>query len=283
MKIDDSKIRQHREYGIGTLNILQEWAGTLFIVLVGCGLSITSGAQIGVLGTALGFSAIYAGVVLVFGGFHRVQCNPGLSLAIAISGIDVASYARHAHSGEASLPDCKIGPLWLLAKVLAQLLGALCGAVLLLWLIQSKINPVDIGAHGLAQNGWGRNVGEGYKIWGAIIVEVTGATLLFAVIVRGLRLRWSAPAIAAIAALVFLAAYLFCYRVTGASLNFARSFGPELISWSARFMGEQGGVLSDAALVALKNALIELGVFFLVSLTSGLLAGVFCRKIGKRL
>jgi len=146
-------------------------------------------------------------------------------------------------------------------------------------LILTNIHHIDPAKLGLAQNGWGVGFQSEFNLWGALIAEILCSLIFFYMVARSLRNFITPIVVAAVGAIALISVHILAYPVTGASLNFARSFGPELVSFVSRFGRHQDGLGSDVAFVALCNSLIELSLFLFTSLLAGLLAGLLSRNI----
>jgi aquaporin NIP len=178
---------------------LMEGIGTFAIVVAGCGAVVadaTSGGSLGTVGISLVFGLIV--MVMIYAGGHLsgAHYNPGVTVAFAL--------ARHFPPREA------------ITYVVAQLLGGIAGALLLLAAWPDA--PADLGATV-------PSVGLG----AALLYEVVlTAFLMFVItaVATDTRAVGAAAAIA-IGGTVALDA-LFGGPVTGASMNPARSLGPAL-------------------------------------------------------
>lgn len=260
-------------------NFAAELFSTALFVFTGCGAAILAGPAIGALGIAIAFASAMFFTAILFSGFHRVQFNPGLTIAIYLCNIDLKSYSEEHNQYWFFHGRANLTAGWVLLKIAGQLIGAILGAALLLVLILTNIHHIDPAKLGLSQNGWGVGFQSEFTVWGAILVEVVGSLIIFYAITRSVRNYLTPIIVAIVGAIAFLAIHLLAYPVTGASLNFARSVGPEIVSFLSRFGRLEDGLGSDVAFTAFCNSLLELGVFLLASLLAGLVAGVLSRNI----
>jgi aquaporin Z len=110
--------------------------------------------------------------------------------------------------------------------VIAQVLGAIAGAVVLYVILSGKTSGWN---GGLGQNGWGPGYLGEYGMGAALIYEVV-ATFLFLVCILGVTQRGAPVGIAGLAiGLTLIAIHLFGIYITGTSVNPARSLGPAIV------------------------------------------------------
>jgi len=216
--------------------VIAEFLGTLMLVFFGVGAAVL-GTGDGVTGDGLhgismafGFSIVAAAYGL--GAISGAHLNPAVSLGVLIAG--------------------RMKPAEFGGYVVAQIFGAIAGAFLI-WVIASGHAGFSAAA-GMGQNGYGAGYGGEFGLGAALTFEVV-ATFLFVTVILGAT-RADAPAgFAGLAIGLTLAAiHLVGIRVTGVSVNPARSIGPAL------FVGG--------------TALAQLWVFILAPLAGGALAGL---------
>jgi glycerol uptake facilitator protein len=175
-----------------------EFLGTLFLVFFGAGAG-TIGASL--VGVALAHAFTLTLIVWLFGAVSGAHVNPAVSISLALRNrlpwLDAALY---------------IG---------AQLIGGVAGAALL-WGVY--------GGDGIDKGLGATHVGTGVTIVGALLAEIVGTFLLVSVVyLAGVGERVP-PGFAALGiGLALGAAILAVGPASGASLNPARTFGPELI------------------------------------------------------
>ncbi len=109
-----------------------------------------------------------------------------------------------------------------LGYIIGQSLGAILGASLLVWLWGSRAASIHNGI---------TSPGAGYPLWGVFLIEMALTSLLvlaiFLFVSSRHLMRWT-PLMTwlLVATMVWLEA-----PISGTSLNPARSFGPDLVSW----------------------------------------------------
>jgi aquaporin Z len=110
--------------------------------------------------------------------------------------------------------------------VIAQILGAIAGAVVLYFILSGKASG---WSGGLGQNGWGPGYLGEYSMGAALIFEIV-ATFLFLVCILGVTQRGAPVGLAGLAiGLTLVVIHLLGINITGTSVNPARSLGPALV------------------------------------------------------
>jgi aquaporin NIP len=184
---------------------LAEGLAAFALVFAGCGAIVANevyGGQLGAVGVALTFGLVIMVMVYATGHLSGAHINPAVTVAFTLT--------RHFPARDAA------------AYVLAQLAGAVAGALVLLAIWPDQ--PANLGATA-------PSVGDG----SALVYElVLTAFLMFVIMAVATDTRAvGAAAAIAIGGTVGLDA-LFGGAVTGASMNPARSFGPAVAAgeWS---------------------------------------------------
>jgi aquaporin Z len=189
---------------------LAEFIGTLALILIGCGAVAIGGfgaaLPVGILPIALAFgltiTAMAYGLGPVSGGHFNPAVTVGMWVAGRIKSEDVAGY------------------------IIAQLVGAIIGAGILVLILQGRQKGYDLAAAGLGQNGWGPGYLGGYGLGAAILAEFV-ATLLFIVVILGATsTKGMTPAAGLAIGLTLVVLHFPFLMVTGLSVNPARSLGP---------------------------------------------------------
>jgi len=186
---------------------IAECVGTFVLTFLGCGTAMFLGCDTpaGVVGTAIAFGLAVVAMAYTIGGISGCHINPAITLGVALSGRMTWKDACGYWVGQV------IG-------------GILAGAVLLL-LTQVVAAPDLTG--GLGSNGVANAGGVG----GALLVEII-ATFLFVLVVLGTTdSKVGAGNFAGLAiGLSLILIHLVCIRLTGTSVNPARSIGPALFA-----------------------------------------------------
>ena len=189
---------------------IAECIGTFVLTLLGCGTAVFLGCDTaaGVVGTAVAFGLSVIAMAYTIGGISGCHINPAITLGVALSGRmswkDAAGY-------------------WI-----GQVIGGLLAGAILLLLVKVVAAPDLTG--GLGSNGVANAGGLG----GAFLVEVL-ATFLFVLVVLGTTdAKVGAGNLAGLAiGLTLVLVHLVCIRLTGTSVNPARSIGPALFAGGA--------------------------------------------------
>jgi aquaporin Z len=183
-----------------------EFLGTLVLVTFGCGIAVVSGCDL--VATALAFGLAIVAMAYVIGNISGCHVNPAVSLAMLITKrMNVKDFIFY---------------------VIAQFLGALAGAGLL-YLILSNAGYGATGSIPLGTNGFDSATAIA-NMGGAFITEVL-LTFVFVYTILGVTADEKKSSVAGIViGLTLTFVHLLGIKLTGTSVNPARSFGPALIS-----------------------------------------------------
>jgi aquaporin Z len=194
---------------------IAEFIGTFALVLIGCGAAVIGGmgsgaTSIDILGIATAFGLTIVAMAYGIGQISGCHINPAVSFGVLVA-------------GRMTTQD-------FITYVIAQVLGAIAGAVVLYLILSGKASGWN---GGLGQNGWGPGYLGEYGIGAALIYEVV-ATFLFLVCILGVTQRGAPVGIAGLAiGLTLIAIHLFGINITGTSVNPARSLGPAIVGAGA--------------------------------------------------
>jgi len=188
---------------------IAEFIGTLVLVTMGCGTAMLVGcdaaAGSGYLLTALAFGLSIVAMAYSIGNISGCHVNPAVSLGVfmrgGISGKDFLGY------------------------VIAQVLGALVGALLLFGIF--TLGGVTDQTGGLGTNGL---AGVNGNIAAGLLVEIV-LTFIFVMTILGVTSpRFKHGSFAGIViGLTLTFVHILGIGLTGTSVNPARSFGPALV------------------------------------------------------
>jgi aquaporin Z len=217
---------------------LAEMVGTFILVLFGCGTAVIAGDKVGVVGIAMAFGFALIGAAYGIGPISGCHINPAVSLGVWVAG--------------------RMKTAELAGYIVAQCVGAIVAAGLLSIIAGGVGVGYDLAKSGLGQNGWGPGYQGEYGMGAAIAFEFI-ATLIFVIVILGSTQKAAAPGFAGLGiGIMLVAIHLLGIRITGTSVNPARSLGPAL------FVGGQ--------------ALAQLWVFLLIPSLGGILAGLLFRS-----
>jgi aquaporin Z len=195
---------------------LAELIGTGLLVFFGAGAATVSfgfqafGSSVsaGILLTGLVFGLVLLGLAAVIGPISSCHVNPAVTLG--------AFLAK------------RIPPIDLIGYWLAQLVGALLGALLLLWVMHSS--PLYSKAKiGLGANGYGRLSLLHASGGGAFLTEVILTAVFVLVVLAATRKDASARVAPFVIAVTLALVNIAGIPIDGASVNPARSFGPAIV------------------------------------------------------
>ena len=188
-----------------------EFIGTFTLVFFGCGAAVIAGMGTGptaidVLGIAFAFGLAIVAMAYGIGPISGCHVNPAVSFGVLVAGrMTISDFVSY---------------------VIAQVLGAIAGAIVLYIILSGKAAG---WTGGLGQNGWGAGYLGQYNLLSAFIFEVV-ATFLFLVCILGVTQKGSPAQFAGLAiGLTLVAIYIVGINVTGVSVNPARSLGPAII------------------------------------------------------
>ena len=205
---------------------IAEFFGTACLVIFGCGTAVLVNDH---LATALAFGLVIVAMSYSIGSVSGAHLNPAVSLAMLINGkIDVIDFFGY---------------------VIFQTLGSVAGASLLLAILGSG---KGFGANSL--KGVDGNAVRGLVVE-AVLTFVFVFVILALTLIKGNESKHSGIVIGLTLTLV----HLFGIKLTGTSVNPARSIGPALL---------EGG-----------SAVTELWVFIVGPLVGAALAGVLFKII----
>lgn len=221
-----------------------EALGTGVLVLMGCGAAtigeVDGRSFVDVIGIAFAFGLAVMAMAYGIGPVSGCHINPAVTVAMVT--------AKRMPANEA------------VGYIVAQCLGAIVGAGILVLILKGKLAGYDVRASGLGQNGWGEGYLGQYGLVAALLVEFL-ATLIFLIVILGATSPTATLEVAGlIIGLTLFALHFPFINVTGLSVNPARSLGPAL------FVGSK--------------ALAQLWLFLLVPTIAGAVAGwLFSRRL----
>jgi aquaporin Z len=195
---------------------IAEFIGTFALVLIGCGTAVIAGMGTGatsvdVLGIATAFGLTIVAMAYGIGQVSGCHINPAVSFGALVAGrMTGADFVTY---------------------VIAQVLGAIAGAVVLYLILTGKASGWN---GGLGQNGWGPGYLGEYNVTAALIYEVVG-TFLFLVCILGVTQKGAPVGVAGLAiGLTLVALHLLGINITGTSVNPARSLGPAIVGFGSK-------------------------------------------------
>jgi len=193
---------------------IAEFIGTFTLVLLGCGAAVIAGADgttgIGLAGISFAFGLALIGMAYGIGPVSGCHINPAVTVAAVIAGRMPASEA----------------PVYIFAQIAGAIVAALC----LMLIVTGQGAGYDVATSGLGQNGWGPGYLGEYSMTSALVFEIV-ATFLFVVVILGATGKGAPAGFAGLAiGLMLVVIHLVGIKVTGVSVNPARSIGPALFA-----------------------------------------------------
>ncbi|QSQ24566.1 aquaporin Z [Pyxidicoccus parkwayensis] len=189
---------------------LAELVGTFVLVLGGVGAAVLAGQRIGFLGVALAFGLSLLAMVYTVGPISGCHVNPAVTLGMLLTG---KMESRHA-----------------LGYVVAQCVGAIAAAGVVLLIARGAPVGYSAAVEGLATNGYGTASPGGYSMSAAFLAEVVLTFLLVLTVLGATDARAPVGFAGLAIGLVLTLVHLVGIPVTNTSVNPARSLGPALFS-----------------------------------------------------
>lgn len=190
-----------------TKKCVAEFVGTMLLVVFGCGVAVATGCSgnDGLIATALAFGLVIVAMAYSIGNISGCHINPAVSVAMLVS-------------KKMSAKEC----LW---YIVSQVLGAIVGALIVALLFGSFEN---LGGNAV-QTGVVAAYGEGPALLIGLIAEIV-LTFAFVLAILGVTSRTDNKAVTGIViGLSLTLVHLLGIRLTGTSVNPARSIGPALL------------------------------------------------------
>ena len=182
---------------------IAEFIGTVTLVLFGTGIAVVSGCDL--VATSLAFGLAIVASAYVIGGISGCHVNPAVSLSMYL--------------------NKKITLEEFINYVVAQILGAFAATGVLYFILSST----TIGTSSLGANGFGELSVSGISLAGAIITEII-LTCIFIYAILGVTSDENKSSVAGvIIGLTLTFVHLLGLRLTGTSVNPARSLAPAVI------------------------------------------------------
>lgn len=190
--------------------MIAEFIGTFTLVLFGCGAAVIAGADgmtgIGLAGISFAFGLALIGMAYGIGPVSGCHINPAVSLGAMLAG--------------------RMSPAEMTQYWIAQVAGAVVAALVLMMIASGTASYTG----GLGANGWGPGYLGEYTVVAAFTFEAV-ATFLFLVVILGATGKGAPTQIAGLAiGLTLVVIHLVGIKITGVSVNPARSIGPALFS-----------------------------------------------------
>jgi aquaporin Z len=187
---------------------LAEFFGTFVLVFGGCGAAVLASDKIGFAGVSFAFGLSLLAMVYTIGPISGCHINPAVTLGLLMSGKFEAKYVP--------------------GYVIAQIVGAIVAAGVLLIVAQGRNGGYDPAMSGFAANGFGEHSPENYSMLAAFVAEVVLTFFLVFTVLGATDARAPVGFAGLAIGLVLTLIHLVGIPVTNTSVNPARSIGPAL-------------------------------------------------------
>lgn len=194
----------------GMRRYMAEFIGTFVLVLGGVGAAVLAGDRIGFLGVSFAFGLSLLAMVYAIGPISGCHVNPAVTVGLSLAG--------------------KFENKHILGYIVAQCLGAVLAAGVVLLIAKGIPGGYQASISGLGSNGYGLASPEGYGAGAAFLAEVM-LTFLLVLTVLGATDAKAPVGFAGLAiGLVLTLIHLVGIPVTNTSVNPARSLGPAVFA-----------------------------------------------------
>lgn len=185
-----------------------ELVGTFVLVFASCGSAVLAGEKIGFLGVSLAFGLSLLAMVYAIGPISGCHINPAVTIGILISKKMDAKYAA--------------------GYIVAQILGAILAAALLLLIAKGAPGGYDPSVAGFAANGYGEHSPGHYNLLSAFLAEIVLTFFLVFTVLGATDIRAPVGFAGIPIGFVLTLIHLVGIPVTNTSVNPARSIGPAI-------------------------------------------------------
>jgi len=187
---------------------LAEAVGTFVLVFGGCGSAVLAGDKIGFLGVSFAFGLSLLAMAYAIGPISGCHINPAVTVGLLLS---KKFDARHT-----------------VGYILAQVVGAIVAAGVLLLIAKGLPTGYDPAVGGFAANGYGEHSPAHYSLGAAFIAEVVLTGFLILTVLGATDITAPVGFAGVPIGLVLTLIHLVGIPVTNTSVNPARSIGPAI-------------------------------------------------------
>ena len=197
---------------------IAEFIGTMVLVILGCGVAVATGCEgnAGIVATSLAFGLSIVAMAYSVGNISGCHINPAVSLAMFITK--------------------KLSGIEFLGYVISQTLGATVGAAIVGFFFKdfsslgaNQAQAALIGAEATTFTPAIPGYGEVGALFVALVVEIV-LTFIFVYAILGVTSKEENGRVSGLViGLTLTLVHLLGIRLTGTSVNPARSFGPALL------------------------------------------------------
>ncbi|HEX2828864.1 MAG TPA: aquaporin Z [Burkholderiales bacterium] len=187
---------------------IAEFVGTFVLVFASCGAAVIAGEVIGFVGVSFAFGLSLMAMIYAIGPISGCHINPAVTLGIILC----------------KKMDAKYAP----GYMLAQVLGAIAGAAVLMAIVQGAPGGYDAASAGFAANGYGEYSPGRYSLTAALITEIVLTFILVYTVLAATDLRAPVGFAGVAIGFVLTLVHLVGIPIDNTSVNPARSIGPAL-------------------------------------------------------
>jgi len=185
-----------------------ELVGTFVLVFGGVGSAVLAGSHIGFAGVAFAFGLSLLAMAYAIGPISRCHINPAVTLGLLV----------------AKKIDVKDAVLYMVAQVI----GAIIAAALLLYVAQGAPDGYNAATAGFGANGYGAHSPSGYSLGACFLAEVVLTGFLVLTVLGSTDIAAPVGFAGIPIGLVLVLIHLVGIPITNTSVNPARSIGPAL-------------------------------------------------------
>ena len=187
---------------------LAELVGTFVLVFASCGSAVLAGDKIGFLGVSLAFGLSLLAMVYAIGPISGCHINPAVTVGVLLTRKMDAKFAA--------------------GYIIAQVVGAIMAAALLLLIVKGRPVGYDPSLAGFAANGYGEHSPGGYNLVSAFLVEIVLTFFLVFTVLGATDIKAPVGFAGIPIGFVLTLIHLVGIPVTNTSVNPARSIGPAI-------------------------------------------------------
>ena len=185
-----------------------ELVGTFVLVFGGVGSAVLAGSHIGFLGVAFAFGLGLLAMVYTIGPISGCHINPAVTCGVLLA-------------KKMELKDA-------VAYMIAQIVGAIIAAAIILFIAQGAATGYDPSTAGLGANGYGLHSPGQYSLAAAFVAETVLTMFLVLTVLGSTDLKAPVGFAGLAIGLVLTLIHLVGIPITNTSVNPARSIGPAI-------------------------------------------------------
>lgn len=185
-----------------------ELVGTFVLVFGGVGSAVLAGSHIGFVGVSFAFGLSLLAMVYTIGPISGCHINPAVTLGVLLAK--------------------KIGTKDAIAYMVAQVVGAIIAAAVLMFIANGAAGGYDAATAGFGANGYGAHSPGQYSMVAALVAEVVLTMFLVLTVLGATDIKAPVGFAGVAIGLVLTLIHLVGIPITNTSVNPARSIGPAL-------------------------------------------------------